>query len=172
MSDYDAIIIGAGHNGLSCAAYLARGGLRVKVLERRNVVGGAAVTEDVHPGFRNSLYACAVSLLSPRVMCDLSPSEHGLTIIERPAGTISLLDGDHLNLPRDQAEARRERSCAISTANRAEVHFFLPSPNKASSCVRAASPVLGEPPAPDVPSPNKASNSERALTAAASSGAV
>ncbi len=57
MSDYDALIIGAGHNGLTCAAYLAMGGLRVKVVDRRKVVGGAAVTEEFHPGFRNSVAA-------------------------------------------------------------------------------------------------------------------
>ncbi len=61
----DAIVIGAGHNGLACAAYLARAGLRVKVLERRGVIGGAAVTEEFHPGFRNSVAAYTVSLLHP-----------------------------------------------------------------------------------------------------------
>ena len=63
MSDLDAIVIGAGHNGLTCAAYLGMAGLRVRVVERRGVVGGAAVTEEFHPGFRNSTAAYAVSLL-------------------------------------------------------------------------------------------------------------
>ncbi len=66
MSDHDALIIGAGHNGLVCAAYLAMNGLRVKVVERRAAVGGAAVTEEFHPGFRNSVAAYTVSLLNPR----------------------------------------------------------------------------------------------------------
>ena len=108
MPDYDAIIIGAGHNGLTCAGYLARSGLKVKVLERRPVVGGAAVTEEFHPGFRNSVYSYAVSLLHPEVIRDLDLHRHGLEIIERPAGTISLLHGDHLTLSRDGAQARRE----------------------------------------------------------------
>ena len=108
MPDYDAIIIGAGHNGLTCAGYLARAGLKVKVLERRPVVGGAAVTEEFHPGFRNSVYAYAVSLLHPEVIRDLDLHRHGLEIIERPAGTLSLLDGDQLLLSRDAQQARSE----------------------------------------------------------------
>ena len=62
MSGYDVIVIGAGHNGLTCAAYLARAGLKVRVLERRKVVGGAAVTEEFYPGFRNSVAAYTVGL--------------------------------------------------------------------------------------------------------------
>ena len=108
MTDYDAIVIGAGHNGLACAGYLARSGLSVKVLERRPVVGGAAVTEEFHPGFRNSVYSYAVSLLHPEVIRDLELHRHGLVIIERPAGTISLLEGDRLHLSRDPEQARRE----------------------------------------------------------------
>ena len=108
MTDYDAIIIGAGHNGLTCAGYLARAGLKVKVLEARPVVGGAAVTEEFHPGFRNSVYAYAVSLLHPEVIRDLALHRHGLEILERPAGTLSLLDGDQLLLSRDPEQARRE----------------------------------------------------------------
>src|SRR3569832_1595838 len=65
MTETDVVIIGAGHNGLTCAAYLAMAGLRVHVVERRKVVGGAAVTEEIHPGFRNSVAAYAVSLLNP-----------------------------------------------------------------------------------------------------------
>ncbi len=85
MSRYDAIIIGAGHNGLTCAAYLAMNGLSVKIVERRKVVGGAAVTEEFHPGFRNSVAAYTVSLLHPRVIADLNLAGHGLRIVERRA---------------------------------------------------------------------------------------
>jgi phytoene dehydrogenase-like protein len=85
MSDYDVVIIGAGHNGLTCAAYLAMAGLRVKVLERREVVGGAAVTEEFAPGFRNSVAAYTVSLLNPKVIADLGLHDHGLKIVERRA---------------------------------------------------------------------------------------
>src|ERR1700677_4075355 len=79
----DAIIIGGGHNGLVCAAYLAAAGLEVTVLERRAVVGGAAVTEEFHPGFRNSVAAYTVSLLNPKAIQDLELPRHGLRIVER-----------------------------------------------------------------------------------------
>src|SRR5665213_3073294 len=85
MTETDVVIIGAGHNGLTCAAYLAMAGLRVKVVERRTVVGGAAVTEEFHPGFSNSVAAYTVSLLNPKVISDLKLSEHGLRIVERRA---------------------------------------------------------------------------------------
>src|ERR1700687_4097610 len=85
MTETDVIIIGAGHNGLTCAAYLAVAGLRVKVVDRRKVVGGAAVTEEFHPGFRNSVAAYTVSLLNPQIISDLKLSDHGLRIVERRA---------------------------------------------------------------------------------------
>jgi len=85
MTETDVVIIGAGHNGLTCAAYLARAGLRVRVVERRKVAGGAAVTEEFHPGFRNSVAAYTVSLLNPKIIADLALVEHGLDIVERRA---------------------------------------------------------------------------------------
>lgn len=95
--NYDVIIIGAGHNGLTCAGYLAREGLKVKVLERRDVVGGAAVTEEFHPGFRNSICSYVVSMLSPHVIEELELEQYGLELIERPDGMLSALqDGRHL----------------------------------------------------------------------------
>ncbi|QDM26511.1 NAD(P)/FAD-dependent oxidoreductase [Tardiphaga sp. vice304] len=84
-SDIDVLIIGAGHNGLTCAAYLGMAGLRVKVVERRHVVGGAAVTQEFHPGFRNSVAAYTVSLLNPKIIADLELRKHGLRIVERKA---------------------------------------------------------------------------------------
>ena len=80
---YDAIIVGGGHNGLTCAAYLAGAGLKTLVLERRPVTGGAAVTEEFHPGFRNSTASYTVSLLNPKVITDLELHAHGLRIISR-----------------------------------------------------------------------------------------
>lgn len=79
----DVLIVGGGHNGLVCAGYLAATGLKVTVLERRHVVGGAAVTEEFHPGFRNSVAAYTVSLLNPKVIRDLDLHAHGLRVVER-----------------------------------------------------------------------------------------
>ena len=98
-SRFDAVIIGGGHNGLACAAYLAGGGLSVCVLERRAVLGGAAVTEEFHPGFRNSTASYTVSLLNPKVIRDLRLVRHGLSIIERPiANFLPLPDGGYLKV--------------------------------------------------------------------------
>ena len=97
MTETDVVIIGAGHNGLTCAAYLAMAGLRVKVVERRKVVGGAAVTEEFHPGFRNSVAAYTVSLLNPRIISDLKLGEQGLKIVERRAQNfLPAPDGSYL----------------------------------------------------------------------------
>jgi len=97
MSDLDAIVIGAGHNGLTCAAYLGMAGLRVRVLERRGVVGGACITEEFHPGFRNSTAAYTVGLLQPKIIRDLKLGEHGLRIVERRAQNfLPLPDGQYL----------------------------------------------------------------------------
>ena len=89
---YDAVLIGGGHNGLTCAGYLAMAGLKVVVLERRHIVGGAAVTEEFHPGFRNSVAAYTVSLLNPKVIADLRLAEHGLRIVERQIANFLPLD--------------------------------------------------------------------------------
>lgn len=93
---WDAVIIGGGHNGLVCAAYLARAGQRVLVLERRSVVGGAAVTEEFHPGFRNSVASYTVSLLQPRIIQALALAEHGLRVVPRRINNFLPLDGDYL----------------------------------------------------------------------------
>ena len=82
-ASFDVVVIGGGHNGLVCAAYLGAAGLRVAVLERREVVGGAAVTEEFVPGFRNSVASYTVSLLNPKVIRDLELADHGLRIVER-----------------------------------------------------------------------------------------
>ncbi len=110
MSQWDAIIVGGGHNGLVCAAYLARAGKKVLVLERRNVLGGAAVTEEFHPGFRNSVASYTVSLLQPKVIDDLQLHAHGLRIVNRPANNFLPLDDGRylLSAPgRTQAEVAK-----------------------------------------------------------------
>ena len=109
MSRFDAIVIGAGHNGLVCACYLAKAGLKVKVLERRRVVGGAAVTEEFHPGFRNSTAAYTVSLLQAKVIGDLRLAEHGLKIVERPlANFLPLSERDYLKVGGGLEATQRE----------------------------------------------------------------
>lgn len=96
-NSYDAVIVGGGHNGLVCAAYLAKAGLKVAVLERRGVAGGAAVTEEFHPGFRNSVASYTVSLLNPKVIRDLDLHAHGLKIVERKVSNfLPLPDGRYL----------------------------------------------------------------------------
>lgn len=93
----DVLIIGGGHNGLVCAAFLARAGLSVKVLERRAVVGGCAVTEEFHPGFRNSVAAYTVSLLQAQLIHELELERHGLRIVERALNNFLLTaDGRYL----------------------------------------------------------------------------
>jgi len=95
----DALIIGGGHNGLVCAAYLAAAGLKVTVLEQRGVVGGAAVTEEFYPGFRNSVAAYTVSLLNPKVIRDLELPKFGLRIVERKlANFLPTDDGRYLKV--------------------------------------------------------------------------
>ncbi|NWG91463.1 MAG: NAD(P)/FAD-dependent oxidoreductase [Parvularculaceae bacterium] len=104
---YDIVVIGGGHNGLVCAYYLARAGKKVCVLERREIVGGAAVTEEFHPGFRNSVASYAVSLLSPKVIAEMDLARHGLKIIIRPMAYFApARDGRYLLLSRDADENR------------------------------------------------------------------
>ncbi len=108
---YDALIVGGGHNGLVCAFYLARAGLKVRVLERRDVIGGACVTEEFAPGFRNSTASYTVSLLRPKVIRDMRLHERGWRIVERTISNFFPLDNNYLKLgggtERTQAEFAR-----------------------------------------------------------------
>src|SRR5687767_15949995 len=105
---YDAIIIGGGHNGLTAAAYLARAGRKVLVLERRHVLGGAAVTEEVFPGFRFSVFSYVVSLLRPEIIRELDLPRHGLHILPLESTLTPLPDGNYLAQWNDHDQNRRE----------------------------------------------------------------
>src|SRR5229473_894280 len=107
--NFDAIIIGAGHNGLVTAGYLARAGWKVLVLERRYVVGGACVTEEVFPGFKVSTAAYVNSLFRPEIVRDLRLREYGFEVLARnPSSFTPLPDGRSLTLGPDPEWTRRE----------------------------------------------------------------
>src|SRR5881409_314531 len=108
---YDAIIIGAGHNGLVTAAYLARAGRKVLVLERREVVGGCVVTEELWPGFKVSTASYVNSLFRPEIIRDLELKRHGFSMIPRsPSSFTPLPDGRFLLMGPDKAMTQREVS--------------------------------------------------------------
>src|SRR6202163_2863072 len=105
---HHAIVIGGGHNGLTAAAYLARAGRSVLVLERRHILGGAAVTEEVFPGFRFSVCSYAVSLLRPEIIRELDLPRHGLEILPLDGTFTPMTNGDHLWRVNDHAKTQRE----------------------------------------------------------------
>ena len=108
---YDCLIIGGGHNGLVAAAYLARGGKKVCVLERRHVLGGCAVTEELWPGFKISVASYVISLFRPEIIRELRLKEYGLNILPRnPSSFTPFPDGRSLLLGPDKAMTRREVS--------------------------------------------------------------
>ena len=105
---YDVIVIGGGHNGLVNAAYLARAGRKVLVVERRHVLGGAAVTEELHPGFKYSVCSYVVSLLRPEIIRELDLPKHGLEILPLDGTFTPMPDGNYLWRVNDHATTRRE----------------------------------------------------------------
>lgn len=126
MQTQDAIILGGGHNGLVCAAYLAAAGLKVTVLERRSILGGACVTEEFFPGFRNSTASYTVSLLNPRVIADLKLASHGLRVVERPyANFLPLSDGTAMRLGGEMGMADLSRRWPKDAARLPQYYAML-----------------------------------------------
>ncbi|MGH1418808.1 MAG: phytoene desaturase family protein [Hyphomicrobiaceae bacterium] len=142
---YDAIIIGGGHNGLTTAAYLAMGGLhRVVVLEKNNVVGGAALTEEFHPGFRNSVAAYTVSLLNPKVISDLELEKFGLRVVLRPAANFWPVDEKRALLMRRGTAARQAAVAEFSLRDGARLPAYDAAIERAANVLRDL--VLQTPP--------------------------
>lgn len=143
-SNYDVLIIGGGHNALVCAAYLARAGLSVCVLEKNTQVGGAAFTEEFFPGFRNSVAAYTVSLLNPRVISDLDLLTHGLRIVERPAANFWPVDERRGLLLPYGTEARQAALAEFSKADAARLPAFEAALERAATVLRQL--ILQTPP--------------------------
>ncbi len=108
MNKYDAIVIGGGHNGLTCAAYLAKAGRKTLVLEQRHVLGGAAVTEELYPGFRYTVCSYVVSLMRPEVIRELELAKHGLNILPLQSSFAPMENGDHFATYPDESSTREE----------------------------------------------------------------
>jgi len=140
---YDAIIIGGGHNGLTAAAYLARAGRKVLVLERRHVLGGAAVTEEVFPGFHFSVCSYVVSLLRPEIIRELDLPRHGLEILPLDGTFTPMPSGDYLWRVNDHARTRRE----IARHSRIDAEAYDEYGRAMVAMGRFVKPILGMRPA-------------------------
>ena len=143
--NYDVIIIGGGHNGLVNAAYLARAGRKVLVLERRHVLGGAAVTEEIHPGFKYSVCSYVVSLLRPEIIRELDLPRHGMDILPLDGTFTPMLNGDYLWRVNDHAKTRRE----IARHSKVDAEAYDEYGKAMIEMGRFAKPILGmQPPDP------------------------
>ena len=150
MSVYDSVIIGGGHNGLVCSAYLARAGKKVLVLERRHVLGGACVTEELWPGYKVSTAAYVVSLLLPEIESDLRLKEYGYEVLRRvPSSFTPFEDGRFLILGPDQAENRSE----ISKFSAADAEAWPKYEALLEAVAEKLEPILSETPPDLLPLP-------------------
>src|SRR5437660_5062495 len=138
-SGYAVIVIGGGHSGLVNAAYLARAGKKVLVLERRDLVGGAAVTEEIFPGFKFSVCSYVVSLLRPEIIRELDLPRHGLEILPLDGTFTPLADGDYLWRVNDHWKTRRE----IARHSRVDAEAYEEFGKAMQAMCRFVKPILG-----------------------------
>jgi phytoene dehydrogenase-like protein len=136
---YDAIVIGGGHNGLTTAAYMARAGKKVLVLERRHVLGGAAVTEEIFPGFKFSVLSYVVSLLRPEIIRDLDLPRHGLEILPLDGTFTPMPNGDYLWRMDDHARSIRE----IARHSRTDAEAYEEFGKAMQALCRFVKPIMG-----------------------------
>ncbi len=136
--NYDAIIIGGGHNGLTAAAYLAKAGRSVMVFEQSHILGGAAASDEIYPGFKYTLYSYVVSLLSPSVISDLNLHKHGLNLIPLNGSFTPLENGDCLQLPDDDARVYEE----ISRFSRKDAEAYFKFGEFMTDLARTMKPFL------------------------------
>ena len=156
-SSYDAIVIGGGHNGLVNGAYLARAGLRTLILERRHLVGGAAITEELVPGFHFTTFSYALSLLRPQIIQDLELARHGFMTLPMPANFAPMENGDYLLLGPDREQNHHEiarHSAADAEALEEYEHLVARVVQAVKPLIDAIPPNLlskepGDPPAID-----------------------
>ncbi|NJN97495.1 MAG: NAD(P)/FAD-dependent oxidoreductase [Anaerolineales bacterium] len=145
---YDAIIIGGGHNGLTAAAYLAKAGWKTLVLEQRHILGGAAVTEEVYPGFKFTVFSYVVSLLRPEVIRELNLAKHGLHLMPLETAFVPMENGNHLALYPDPASNRE----AIRRHSTRDADVYPEFSQMMYDMAFAVKPILGMvPPDPTAP---------------------
>ena len=142
---YDAIVIGAGHNGLVNGAYLAKGGLKTLILERRHLVGGAAITEELRPGFWFTTFSYALSLLRPDIIHDLELTKHGFMPLLMPSTFAPMENGDYLLLGQDHGENLQE----IGRHSRHDADAYEAFNHDVLRVCRAIKPLLDQVP-PDI----------------------
>src|SRR4029077_15342222 len=141
-STYDVVVIGGGHNGLVHAAYLARAGKKVVVCERRHVLGGAAVTEEVFPGFKFSVASYVVSLLRPEIIRELDLPVHGMEILPLDGTFTPMPNGDYLWRVNDHAKTQRE----IRRHSKLDAEAYDEYGKAMAERARFVKPILNMPP--------------------------